>query len=149
MALWMSLLCLNKIYLYILNASIAIGLTTYPISACHHIRRDVLYSPILWIHPFAGTKKWGEVFEEDILIVFYYLVHLKSGLIRRMAFGESGLIRGGLHDTAFIWCQWWSKLCALFTYYVLFCPSLNKYSLLSWYNWNVVLIAANLKQNSK
>jgi hypothetical protein len=27
-----------------------------------------------------------------------------------------------------------------------FCPSPNKYSLLPWYNWNVVPIVANLKK---
>jgi len=35
--------------------------------------------------------------EEDNLVVFYYLLaYLKSGLIRRVAFGERGLIRGEL-----------------------------------------------------
>ena len=29
---------------------------------------------------------------------------------------------------------------------VFFCPSPNKYSLLPWYNWNVVPIATNLKK---
>jgi hypothetical protein len=32
--------------------------------------------------------------EEDSLVVFYHLVHQKSVLIRGVAFGEIGLIRG-------------------------------------------------------
>jgi len=95
----MSLLCLNKIYLYISNASIAIGLTTYPHQCLSPLKEGCTVVPHLLKPPLCWNEK---VFEEDILIVFYYLVHLKSGLIRRMAFDESGLIRGGLHDTAFI-----------------------------------------------